>query len=383
MKVLMVHNDYRIAGGETKSVQAEATHLRAAGSEVRLLMRSTPESLSSHQAIDYLITGRGTSRVMDQAIQDFQPDIIHVQNLWPSWGVGGIRAIRHSGIPYVQTLRNYRWSCLSANHFRDNAECHSCVKSATAWRGVVRGCYRDSRSASAAMMVHDVGIRIERRKATGKPQIVIALSHAMKDRLEVNEPGKYDIRVKYNCLEQEPTGSSSVKTGLIWVGRLEPEKGFHNLLRGWETSQRPHLTIVGNGSLRAEAEDLQKRHPGLVQFHSEISHSETLRLIGESRLSVVIPLWEEPFGRVVLESLAMGTPVLHSGRGALTELIGDGGWQVATTPQATSRGIDEYYGPAELKRDFARRRYDKLLSPESTTLRLQEIYAEAIESTCR
>ncbi|WP_257890631.1 glycosyltransferase [Rhodococcus sp. USK10] len=207
---------------------------------------------------------------------------------------------------------------------------------------------------------------------------MIALSHAMKDRIELNEPGKYEIRVKYNCLEEEPTRNSAEKSGLIWVGRLEPEKGFHHFLSGWEKSHRPPLTIVGSGSLRAEAEDLLKRYPGLVQFCAEISHGEAMRLIAKSRLSVVIPLWEEPFGRVVLESLAMGTPVLHSGRGALTELIGDGGWQIASTAQAVARGIDEHYSIAESKRDSARRRYDDILSPEATTLRLQEIYNEAI-----
>ncbi|MGW5321822.1 glycosyltransferase [Rhodococcus pyridinivorans] len=328
-----------------------------------------------------LVTGARANRELSDNIEDFKPDLIHVQNLWPSWGLGALRAIRNSKIPYVQTLRNYRWTCLSANHFRDGRECFDCSKSATAISGIVHRCYRGSRSESLAVALHDAGLRAERQRGDGKPSLVIALSHAMKDRVEKSVPSSTRVAVKYNSLESDPGFFEGPRDGLIWVGRLEPEKGFDIFLDGWMHSKRPKLTIIGDGTLSHLAEDLVRKSPGMVQWSSICDHESTVAQIGRARLSIILPRWEEPFGRVALESLAVGTPVLHSGRGALREIVSSAGWEVEMEPSQISNAIDTLYSGAQERCQTARTRYLDVFSPQATTETLIAIYNDVLRQS--
>ena len=61
-----------------------------------------------------------------------------------------------------------------------------------------------------------------------------------------------------------------------------------------------------------------------VEFVGELSSDERAQLVSESLASLVTGVWPEPFGLVVIESLAAGTPVLGRRVGALPEIIREG-----------------------------------------------------------
>lgn len=53
-------------------------------------------------------------------------------------------------------------------------------------------------------------------------------------------------------------------------------------------------------------------------------------------------VWDEPFGRVAAEALALGRPVVTTGRGGLAEVVGgEAGWITGTDPVTLARAIDE------------------------------------------
>ena len=54
-----------------------------------------------------------------------------------------------------------------------------------------------------------------------------------------------------------------------------------------------------------------------------MSSAELARLVGRADVAVVTPAWDEPFGLVVAEALACGTPVAAIGRGGVRDLIAD------------------------------------------------------------
>lgn len=374
MKVLMFHNDYRIAGGETKSVQSEVANLLKNGVEVELAMRSTPASLGIRKAVDIVLTGRSASDEAAELIRRFEPDVIHVQNIWPGWGHGLIRAIGNSGVPYVQTLRNYRWTCLSANHFRDGSPCFDCAKSATAVRGIVHKCYRGSRPQSAALALHDANLR--HAQAGAKPSAVIVLSNEMRKVVEPSIPPIVPIIVKYNSLDPEPSPLDGPKSGMIWVGRLEQEKGFDLVSEAWlRWSSKIPITIIGDGKLAATAQSLQMAHPDRVTWYPELDHHSTIQKIASSKFAVMLPRWSEPFGRVALECLSVGTPVLHSGRGALPEVVGDSGWVVNGQIDSIVDQLDRCVVESGGLRVLSRNRYDEMFSALRTTRQLIELYA--------
>jgi glycosyltransferase involved in cell wall biosynthesis len=122
---------------------------------------------------------------------------------------------------------------------------------------------------------------------------------------------------------------------VTYAGRLHPAKGVETLLEGFSliAHNRPsHLVVAGRaavmpgsgggvrdylGELRALAERL-----GIARAITWIDHhSDVAGLFSASDVTVLPSLWSEPFGRVVIESMACETPVVASRVGGVTEIL--------------------------------------------------------------
>jgi glycogen(starch) synthase len=121
------------------------------------------------------------------------------------------------------------------------------------------------------------------------------------------------------------------RDGVLFVGRLEPEKGLLWLLDRWSVVARElgvgEMRIVGSGSLGSELERriAAGEAPGVV-FLGPMSRDRTAAEFGRAAYVMVPSLWEEPFGLVAVEGLAGGAVTIHSNRGGLPEATGDLGF---------------------------------------------------------
>ena len=112
----------------------------------------------------------------------------------------------------------------------------------------------------------------------------------------------------------------------VYAGRLTEEKGLRTLLACWRSGPGlPTLRIVGDGPLREEvrqaASDLHH-----VEWLGLKSSEEVLSLMKHATATLCPSLWYEGMPRVVIESLAVGTPVVASRIGCYPEMIVDGEW---------------------------------------------------------
>lgn len=112
---------------------------------------------------------------------------------------------------------------------------------------------------------------------------------------------------------------------LVFVGRLAPEKAPHLAVELAERTQRPLLMAgVIEEVHRDYARGVLDRAGGAVDFLGPLNRSE-LSLLLRNAAGLVMPLlWDEPFGLVVVEALASGTPVVAWRRGAMPEILEDG-----------------------------------------------------------
>ena len=114
---------------------------------------------------------------------------------------------------------------------------------------------------------------------------------------------------------------------LLFLGRMSPDKGAHRAIEVARRAGRP-LTIAAKCHEPAEMEYFERYvepHLGTeVEYVGEVGHAEKCRLLQQARALLVPIDWEEPFGLVMIEALACGTPVIALGRGSVPELVKHG-----------------------------------------------------------
>jgi glycosyltransferase involved in cell wall biosynthesis len=110
----------------------------------------------------------------------------------------------------------------------------------------------------------------------------------------------------------------------IYAGRLTEEKGIPLLLRDWPRERR--LKIVGDGPLRGMVEHAAAETPHTFTYSPLVPRAVLRREVEDAYALVVPSVWKEGLPTVVLEALAVGTPVLLSGLCSSTaELVAKGG----------------------------------------------------------
>jgi glycosyltransferase involved in cell wall biosynthesis len=114
---------------------------------------------------------------------------------------------------------------------------------------------------------------------------------------------------------------------LLFLGRLSPDKGAHRAIAVAMEMGLP-LKIAGK---KQDPKELTYFHefvePHLVdgiEYLGEVSHGEKVELLQNARATLFPIEWEEPFGLVMIESMACGTPVIATRWGAVPEVIDHG-----------------------------------------------------------
>jgi glycosyltransferase involved in cell wall biosynthesis len=146
-----------------------------------------------------------------------------------------------------------------------------------------------------------------------------------------------------------------------YVGRLVTEKGVDVFLDALATLPGAQGLIVGDGPERSQLARHAERL-GLanrVRFAGAVSPEEATAVIGALDALVLpsrtMPNWSEQFGRVLVEAMAAGTPLVASASGAIPEVVGDAGILVAEgRADELARGLIRLHDPA-VAADFAAR----------------------------
>jgi glycosyltransferase involved in cell wall biosynthesis len=114
---------------------------------------------------------------------------------------------------------------------------------------------------------------------------------------------------------------------LLFLGRMSPDKGAHRAIAVAMETGLP-LKMAGKRREPKERqyfEELVAPHLGNgIEYLGEVTHGEKVELLQNARVTLFPIEWEEPFGLVMIESMACGTPVIATRHGAVPEVIEHG-----------------------------------------------------------
>ncbi|OGE42654.1 hypothetical protein A3B45_00425 [Candidatus Daviesbacteria bacterium RIFCSPLOWO2_01_FULL_39_12] len=154
---------------------------------------------------------------------------------------------------------------------------------------------------------------------------------------------------------------------VLFVGRLVAEKGINELLESVKSWKREiNLKIVGSGPLEGKIKEFTQKYKN-VELVGVLDQDKLPIYYGKSDILIVPSVSEEGFGRVILESLACGLPVIGSNRGAVPEAMDDSvGRLIDVSPENIRTAVEYFYTHRdELRRmakncrKFAERRYSE------------------------
>lgn len=322
MKILLVHNQYRQLGGEDSIIATEAELLESYGHQVYHYQ------VDNHQLKEMNLFAKTKATLWNSQIYQeirtlikrVKPQIAHFHNTFPLISPAAYYAAQAEGVPVVQTIHNFRLLCANALFFRGGKVCEECLIQKNPLPGIIHSCYRNSRTASTAATLT---VKLHSLIGTWSKAIdtFIVYSHfAHKKLVQGGLPGE-KIAFKTNFIYPVPKIGDGSGNYALFVGRLAPEKGTNVILEAWKKlGNKIPLKIVGDGPLATQVAADSKNIPG-VQWLGRKPLSEVYELMGNASFLVIPSEWYETFGRVGIEALATGTPLLVSNIGALSELV--------------------------------------------------------------
>ena len=168
---------------------------------------------------------------------------------------------------------------------------------------------------------------------------------------------------------------------LLFLGRFSPDKGAHRAIAVAMELGLP-LKMAGKNREPKEREyfaELIEPHVGHggIEYLGEVTHGEKVELLQDARATLFPIEWEEPFGLVMIEAMACGTPVIATRHGAVPEVIEHGVSGIIVDSYKEMAGALEQADA--LDPDECRRYVEERFAPERMVGDYEAAYRSAID----
>jgi glycogen(starch) synthase len=150
-------------------------------------------------------------------------------------------------------------------------------------------------------------------------------------------PNMVDLAAIDQIVVAPPASVAPDERYLLFVGKLERNKGAHLLPEVLRAPGAPPLLVAGEGPLRSE---LERALGARARVLGGVDHDEALRLMAHCTLLLFPSTWGEPLSRVLLEAAACAAPILAMPTGGTGDIIADGvSGALEPTPERFARRL--------------------------------------------
>jgi len=328
MRILLIHNFYRWRGGEDEFVERLHGMLQERGHVVQLFSARSGEI--EHYAFPQRLKiaaesfySFSTAQRLRQLVQEFHPDVLHVHNVFPvlSPSVYWIASELH--LPLVQSVHNFRFICPNGFAFTHGEVCFRCRASHTL-HAIRLKCSHGSLSQSA-LYASVIGIHKYLKTFGERTGRLLPVNRMLAEMLHREFPSAR-VTLLPNYIETSRyQPRDNFKPSFVYLGRLSEEKGVRTLIQAMRYTDDLSLEVVGSGVLLDELKrDADSIAPGRVTFHGFISGEGRFSLLKSATALIMPSQSHDSWPMAVLESLALGVPVIASRQGGLPDLVRDG-----------------------------------------------------------
>ncbi|HET8673031.1 MAG TPA: glycosyltransferase family 4 protein [Thermoleophilaceae bacterium] len=377
-RVLVIHNRYRVHGGEERAVELQLEALRQAGVEHRALVRDSADTGRMRAASSLLRGGLDPAEVGD-AVRSLGADVVHAHNMQPLFGPRALAAARDAGARVVLHLHNFRLFCAIGVAFRLGEPCFRCHHGRTL-PGLALNCRRSWPEAA----VYAAALRRQYPDVLEVVDRFVAPSRYATGQLErLGVPGVRLEALPHHLPDEAFAARSQAAEGeyALVAGRLAQEKGIETAIDAAGLAGVP-LKVAGDGPLLEPLRERARLAAAPVEMLGRVPHDELARLLRHAAVVLVPSRSDESFGLSALEAMGAGVPVVATRAGALVELLGEERCVPRHDPSAMVARLGELWRDPGLRADEgaallerARASYGR----ERYTRALLDLYARVVE----
>ena len=341
MRILLVNKFHYLKGGSEKYYFELAKLLREKGHQIAFFSMQNEKNVktgekeyfvneidlntgSKLKALD-VIYSKENKKKMLEALEDFKPDIVHVNNFQRQLSESIIEAIKEKNIPIVFTAHDLEAVCPNKTMLDENKNICELCKNGHYINCIKKKCIKSSLLKSILGAIETKYYRNKKVYTEKIDKIVTPskfykkqlIDYGIEDNRIIAMPNFLDID-KYNIRTSDDGYA-------LYFGRLSKEKGILNLIEAFSYIKNQKLHIAGDGPEREKIEKIiRNRHlENNIKLLGFLNEKEMQEEIANCRFVVLPSIWYDNCPYSILETLTIGKPVIGSDMGGIPELVRD------------------------------------------------------------
>ena len=341
MKVLLVNKFHYLKGGSEKYYFDLAELLEKKGHQVAFFSMQDEQNIKTNckeyfvepinldtgsklKALDVIYSKKNKSK-MESALEDFKPDIVHLNNFQRQLSASIIKPIKKKNIPIVFTAHDVQAICPAIVMLDSNKEiCEKCLNGKYI-NCINKKCIKNSNLKSILGAIENKYYRSTHIYTKKIDKIITPTEFYRKKLIEDGiDPNK--IIALHNFIDIKQYDVKTSDDGYaLYIGRLSKEKGIINLIKAFSKFETGELRIAGSGPEEETIKNFitENNLQNRIKLLGFIKQEEVKNQISKCRFVVVPSIWYENCPYSVMETLAMGKPVIGADIGGIPELVKD------------------------------------------------------------
>ena len=275
--------------------------------------------LQSIARVPKVIYSREAQQKLTQLLDATQPDAAQLHNIYHHISPSILSTLHGRGVPTVLTLHDLKLACPSYKMLAHDGICERCKGGKL--RNVIRHrCVKNSLALSTVVYLESTLHRLLGTYEKCVDRFIVP-SQFFKSKLSewgIDASKMVHVPNFVDASQFEPGDGAG--RYFLYFGRLAPEKGVATLMRA-AAAAGVELKLVGTGPEEDTLKELARQLDADIEFLGYQTGAELHSLVRDARAVVLPSEWYENGPMSVLESYALGTPVLGADIGGIPEMI--------------------------------------------------------------
>ena len=384
--ILIVHNYYQVPGGEDSVVSNEKELLERHGYKVYMYTRHNSE-INFMKAIRKMLLPLTTifniKTYLDirKIISEKKIDIVHVHNTLSLISPAVYYSAKSKGIPVIQTIHNFRLLCPGATFYNKNCICEKCLTDGLHC-AIKNNCYRNSKIQTLICVINTAIHRALR--IYGKINYICLTDFNKEKLISLKQINADNVFVKPNFVNDNNVKIISYgqrKNQFVFVGRIDELKGVDLLFDAWKKlennlkDETPRLIVCGTGPMYEWCKKfISKNSLTSIRMLGHVENAIAKQYIANSKAIILPTKWYEGFPMTIVEAYSVGTPIIGSDFGNVSDLIIDHVTGEKINIASSNDLVDKVLSWKEYESEKIRELYLKKYGSENNFKRLEQIY---------